>query len=292
MSYGEKVREFYSKPLNKQLSHLLHQIKPHKRVYIPMGAGWAETSHRSPSTFYFIEAQYLDYRLYYGASRTAPSLVAQAPSWKKLKKDVIEVLKEQKAIMESAMRKLQARVQIQPEDSVHTRVAKRVLASQYNLNTAARSKQAGEIRFIKDQGPEQREIPDNFEFDPKYVKPLANVLWSLSCSMGHLVSAQSSFTKIKAVKVSPDGKLGGKGYIQAIRDMRTSLSEAIETISNNIDTIHDEINGDHWKTPTKSLSKKDKAEVDEMVSDAEEILEDPEAYDQQKYQEEVLDDIE
>lgn len=178
-------------------------------------------------------------------------------------------------------------------DPVHIRVAKRVLAREQGLTLKqGTSKQAGEIRFVKDQGPEERDIPEDFVFNARYMKPLANVMWSLSCSMGHLVSAQSNFTKIKAVNVSPDGRLGGKGYIQKISDIRTNLSAAIETISNTVDTLHDEINGEHWKPSKDELPEKEQAEVDEMVQDSEDILADPEGYDEKEYQTEVLDDIE
>jgi len=181
-------------------------------------------------------------------------------------------------------------------DPVHLRVAKRVFAQRvgYSLimgtRLTARNKTAGEIRFVKDQGPEERDIPSDFTFNAKYVKPLANVMWSLSCAMGHAVSAQSKFTKIKAVNVSPDGRLGGKGYIQKITDIRTNLADAIEKVSNTIDTLHDEINGDHWKPSIEALPEKDQDEVEEMVQDSEDILEDPEGYDESEYSKEVEDE--
>lgn len=184
------------------------------------------------------------------------------------------------------------------DDAPNVKVAKRVYAEREGLpcvtatsTPEGRIRTAGEVRFVKDQGPEEREIPTDFDFNARYVKPLAKVVWSLSCSMGHLSSAQSSFNKIKAVNVSPDGKLGGKGYIQKISDIRTNLATAIETISNTIDTLHDEINGDHWKPSRATMPEKDKAEVDEMVQDSEDIISNPEEYDDKEYQEEVLNDL-
>lgn len=185
-------------------------------------------------------------------------------------------------------------VLIRTNDSLSTKVAKRHLASTQGLELVRQgptTKTAGEIRFVKDQGPEERDIPTDFVFNAKHVKPMANVMWSLSCAMGHLVSAQSTFTKIKAVHVSPDGRLGGKGYIQKITDIRTNMASSIETLSNTIDTLHDEINGDHWKPSMDSLPEEDKAVVDEMVQDSEDILSDPEGYDAKEYQEEVVNDI-
>lgn len=139
-------------------------------------------------------------------------------------------------------------------------------------------KTAAEIRFFKDRGPEKREIPKDFEFDVKYIKSLSRVLWGLSCSMGHLVSAHSKFTKIKAVNVSPDGKLGGEGYIQSIQDMRKNLSEATETISNCIDTIHDEIKAPHWAPGISLLPEEEQREVEDVMQETEDILNDPDAF--------------
>ena len=177
------------------------------------------------------------------------------------------------------------------KEPLYVKVAKRAFEQKYGCSPM-RTKTAGEIRFVKDQGPEEREIPSDFAYKAKYVKPLNKIVWSLSCAMGHLTSAQSDFNKIKAVNISPDGKLGGKGYIQPISEIRTNLAQAVETISNTIDTIHDEVNGDHWKPTVESLSPSDKAEVEELQQDSEEIIEDPESYADKEYKEEVLDDVE
>ena len=163
-------------------------------------------------------------------------------------------------------------------DSVQDRVAKRVFNARMG-----RTKTAGEIRFVKDRGPDLREIPSDFEFREKYLQPLSRVMWGLSVAMGHLVTSHSKFTKLKAVNISPDGKLGGKGYIQSIKDMRRDLSEAIETVSESIDTIHDEIRADHWKEGFADLSDEDREEVEETVEEAEDIISDPETFVEESY---------
>lgn len=168
-------------------------------------------------------------------------------------------------------------ITIAGEDALHVKVAKRAFAKKAGLDVS-RSKTAGEIRFVKDQGPEQREIPEDFNFNSKYVKPLSKTMWSLSCAMGHLISAKDRFTKIKSVNISPDGKLGGKGYIQEIREMRKGLGEAIEIITNSIDTVSDEIRADHWKEQIETMSQDDQDEVDEIMEEAEDIISDPEGF--------------
>ena len=164
-------------------------------------------------------------------------------------------------------------------DSVHERIAKRA----FNSRTAGRTKTAGEIRFVKDRGPDLREIPSDFEFSQNYLKPLSRVMWGLSVAMGHLVTSHSKFTKLKAVNISPDGKLGGKGYIQSIKDMRRDISESIETVSEAIDTIHDEIRADHWEEGFAELPDDEREEVEDTVEEAEDIVSDPETYVEEEY---------
>jgi hypothetical protein len=171
--------------------------------------------------------------------------------------------------------------------TIANRVANRIVKERIVSKVAGRVVTAGEIRFIKDTGPSNREIPNDFRFNTKHLKPLSRVLWSLSCSMGHLVSAHSIFTKIKAVNVSPDGKIGGRGYIQDIREMRKKLSESIETISDCIDSIHDEIKAPHWQEEMILMPNQEKREVEELVQEAEDVMGDPEAYAEQEYSEEI-----
>jgi hypothetical protein len=172
-----------------------------------------------------------------------------------------------------------------------TNLAKRV-ASEYLRKKTGMVRTAGEIRFIKDNGPEGRALPEAYDFDAKAKKPLAKVLWSISCALGHMVSAYSDFTKIKAVSVSPDGKLGGKGYIQEIKEMRSNLNTSVETLSAIQDTINDELSAPHWQPGTLDIDEDDEAEVEEMISDSEEINEDPEGYVEEEYEEHVKDDVE
>lgn len=165
----------------------------------------------------------------------------------------------------------------------------RKIANEYMIRSGL-VRTAGEIRFIKDNGPLGREIPESYNFNPKAKKPLAKVLWSTSVAMGHLVSAYTHFTKVKSVSISPDGKLGGKGYIQDIKEMRSNLNTCIETLSGIQDTINDELNAPHWQEAAKSLPEKDKKEVDEMISDAEDISLDPEKFVEDEYKEHVTED--
>lgn len=149
---------------------------------------------------------------------------------------------------------------------------------------------AGEVRFIKDKsndsnqwawndsGPQERRITPDFAFDPKNTKPLARVLRSTNAAMGHAVAAYEVFTKLKSADVSPDGSLGGKGYIQRIAEMRRAYMNVVEALSALSDTLYDEIRAPHWAAVSRQEDPEDRKEVEQIVEDAMQIREDPEGW--------------
>jgi hypothetical protein len=153
-----------------------------------------------------------------------------------------------------------------------------------------RMKTAGEVRFVKDRagdksewgwnttGPAERDITEDFVFNARYLKPIAEVLRSSLMALGHATSAHSRLVKVKSRNISPDGNLGGKGYIQKIPDMRRQLMNCVEVLSAITDTIHDELNAPHWAPGEDALDARDRDEVKEIVEEAEEIREDPEGW--------------
>jgi len=164
--------------------------------------------------------------------------------------------------------------------------------------TGRRTKIAGEVRFIKDrsgdksewawgsQGPSEREMTPTFQFQPSAAKPLAAALRSSLMALGHCQSAQNTFVKIKSATVSPDGSLGGKGYIQKISDMRRQFANCAEVLSALSDTLYDEIHAPHWNPAIEeNLSGRDREQVEEILSDAEEIREDPEGWAEEEEEE-------
>lgn len=155
-------------------------------------------------------------------------------------------------------------------------------------------KVAGEVRFIKDRsgdkaewgwgapGPAERDIDEQFVFNAKHLKPIALTLRSSLMALGHVASAYTRFTKIKSSNVSPDGNLGGKGYIQKIADMRRQLVNCVEALSSLTDTIYDELHAPHWNPAEDTMTPRDREEVKEIVQEAEEIKDDPEGWAQEE----------
>lgn len=161
-------------------------------------------------------------------------------------------------------------------------------------------KTAGEVRFIKDKssdagqwawgdtGASERNIPSNFDFNTKMTKDIAKVLRSTNMALGHAMSAYTRFNKMKSAQISPDGSLGGRGYVQKINSMRRAYTNITEALSAISDTLYDEIQGPHWVAVIQSQDPEDKKEVEEILEDVEEIREDPEDWAEE--QEEDMDE--
>ena len=149
--------------------------------------------------------------------------------------------------------------------------------------TAGRVKTAGEVRFIKDHGddsnawawgqhpPSQRIMDSNHIFNRKSTKNIAKVLRSTLSSLGHAMSAYTTFAKIKSRDISPDGNLGGRGYIMEIKAIRRQYMNVVEALSAMSDTLYDEITADHWKVEQSKM-------LNQVMEEVEDIKDDPEAW--------------
>ena len=123
-------------------------------------------------------------------------------------------------------------------------VAHRVATGQ----VGGKTRTAGRIEFVRDQGPVLRNMRvPGFKWDADTLKTLARILWAAQRSHSYGMAALRLFSRMPSSNFSPDGLLGGRGYIQAVKDMRANLASSVETLSGITDTIYDEINADHWK---------------------------------------------
>lgn len=170
------------------------------------------------------------------------------------------------------------------------------------MGRQGRSKTAGEVIFKKDRGgdvnswayadmhPSKREIPMDFNYSPRNQKPLAKILRATLAALGHTLSGYNKFAKIKSAKVSPDGNLGGRGYIQKIPDMRKQYMNCVEALSALADTIYDEIHAPHWSLMSRQEGDQDKSEVKALIEDAETIRDNPQQWAEQEMREEFDED--
>tara|TARA_Y100000310_G_scaffold194428_2_gene194432 strand:+ start:20395 stop:21687 length:1293 start_codon:yes stop_codon:yes gene_type:complete len=155
---------------------------------------------------------------------------------------------------------------------------------------------AGEVRFIKDRGGDHnewgwnppgasaREIDPDYEFNAKNLEPLVRVLRSTLMALGHLQTARTVFTKIKGQRVSPDGNIGGKGYVMPLKDIRKQFANCDEALSSISDCIYDEVNAIHWHPAIDDSGGDPRAreQVKEVMDDVEEIKADPEEWAEQE----------
>lgn len=141
--------------------------------------------------------------------------------------------------------------------------------------TSSISRTAGKVEFVKDTGPIRRDLRvKDFEYSPDCLRTLAKILWATQRAQSYSMSALRLFSKMPSIEFSPDGLLGGSGYIQSIKDMRASFAAATEALSGITDTIHDEISGSHWNTAEETTSP----EVQPVLDDANQIKTNPDSF--------------
>lgn len=141
---------------------------------------------------------------------------------------------------------------------------------------------AGKIEFVKDQGPVRRHIRvQGFNWNPDRLRELSKILWAVERAHSYAISSLRLFSRMPASDFSPDGLLGGIGYIQSIPNLRTSLGQSVELLSSFNDTLHDEINAPHW-----SQASGDPA-VQEILDDTAKTKQDPDKFVQKEFDNEV-----
>src|SRR5512135_22244 len=143
-----------------------------------------------------------------------------------------------------------------------------------------RVRTAGKIEFVKDTGPIRRDIRvQDFKWTPEALRELAKILWASQRAQSYAMAAFRLFSKMPSAQISPDGLLGGRGYIQNIKDMRTSLAQAAEVLSAFTDTVDDEINGQHWQGASEGPAK-------EILDQTEEVKQNTAGFVEEEFQEE------
>lgn len=159
-------------------------------------------------------------------------------------------------------------------------------------HVAALSKTAGEVRFIKDRGGDdkdwgwtppgasERNIDPDYTFDAKNLKPLAQTLRAALMALGHIQTARTTFTKIRSQTISPDGNIGGKGYVLTVKDVRKLLSNCDEALSSVTDSIYDEMQAVHWHPDVQDSggNPRERDDVKQIMDDVNEIRENPETW--------------
>lgn len=119
----------------------------------------------------------------------------------------------------------------------------------------------------------KREIPDDFKYNPKKMKHLKNVLHNVTISLGTLTSSLIELSKLKGPDVSPDGLLGGRGYIIPFKEVKETINNSARSLSDVADTLADELSNPRWDMKDDKDVKKLIKEKEEAVEKVEEVEE-------------------
>jgi hypothetical protein len=122
----------------------------------------------------------------------------------------------------------------------------------------------------------RREIPGDFKYDKKKLKHLFKILHNVNVSLGTLGSALSELSKIKGPSISPDGLLGGLGYIMPIKNIKEVLTTSVHTLGDVADSIADELTNPHWKVEDDKETKELIKEKEKVEEETQKVLDEPE----------------
>lgn len=137
----------------------------------------------------------------------------------------------------------------------------------------------------KDQQDNGRQT-DGFGYDKTHAKTLQKVLHNLNVSLGTQLAAMKDLAMLRGSDVTPDGKIGGRGFVMEFREMKSLLNESISNLSDITDSIGDELTNPKWGL-SKNQVKKIEKDKDDMQEEVEEVQEEV----KEESPEESLDDL-
>ncbi|MBE3086365.1 MAG: hypothetical protein IMZ64_09145 [Bacteroidetes bacterium] len=122
----------------------------------------------------------------------------------------------------------------------------------------------------------RREISDDFKYDKKKLKHLHRILHNVNIAVGTLGSALSEFSRVKGPAISPDGLLGGLGYIMPIKNVKEVITTSVHNLSEVADSLADELSNPHWNAVEDKETKEVLKEKEKVEEETQEVLEAPE----------------
>lgn len=128
----------------------------------------------------------------------------------------------------------------------------------------------------KKKNEEQKRVLDGFDFNPAKAAVLKRVLHSLNIALGNLISALRELSMLRGSEITPDGLLGGRGFIMPFKEIKGILNESVIKLSDVTDTIADELTNPKWglnneeKKKIVQKNKKIEEEVEEVSEQQEE----------------------
>ena len=128
---------------------------------------------------------------------------------------------------------------------------------------------------VSDQKRDLEGVP---EYNKEDLIHLVSVLTHVTDAFSSTKGAVDILTGIPMDTISPDGKLGGRGFVMSVRDIKEDLNKMQVILSNIKDTLTDEFNNPNWglsqeekegilsvKTQVEQNSKENLDEVDQQL---------------------------
>ena len=95
----------------------------------------------------------------------------------------------------------------------------------------------------------------DFKGDANQLTKLQGVVEGLRQAQLALANASSQFYGLRFSKLTPDGKLGGRGYTAEVSTIRDNMTEAQRMIMTCVQSLDDEFENPHWKAAIAELTK-------------------------------------
>lgn len=113
---------------------------------------------------------------------------------------------------------------------------------------------------------------EGFEFDKSKAKILKDSLHNMNVALGTLISAMKELSILRGSDITPDGKIGGRGFIMEYKEIKSVVNRVIEDLSNVTDSIADELTNPKWGLKDKELKvvEKEKEDVEEEKEEVQE----------------------
>lgn len=137
----------------------------------------------------------------------------------------------------------------------------------------AASEKANENKRSTNKGGLRRDI-EGFDYDPSKAAVLKKALHNINVSLGTMISAMKDLSILRGSEVTPDGMLGGRGFIMPFKELKQRINAAITDLSDVTDTLADELTNPKWglSDSEKKKVKQDNETIEEEIQEVEEVV--------------------
>lgn len=98
-------------------------------------------------------------------------------------------------------------------------------------------------------------------YDTEKVGVIINMAAYTRLALGTLSKGLDEINSVNSDAISPDGKLGGRGYVMAVREIKQKLIEMITGLSDIRDTFTDELKNPGWGLSKEQIEAAIKIEI-------------------------------